>query len=35
MPEEQASEDLHVTEADVTMVAVDDQFKPTPILRKP
>jgi acyl-CoA thioesterase YciA len=25
----------HVTEADVTMVAVDDDFKPTPILRSP
>ena len=25
---------VHVTEADVTMVAVDDQFKPTPIVRK-
>jgi len=25
----------HVTEADVTMVAVDDDFKPTPILRAP
>jgi acyl-CoA thioesterase YciA len=24
---------VHVTEADVTMVAVDDDFKPTPILR--
>lgn len=24
---------VHVTEADVTMVAVDDQFKPTPIVR--
>ena len=24
---------VHVTEADVTMVAVDDNFKPTPILR--
>jgi len=24
---------VHVTEADVTMVAVDDGFKPTPILR--
>jgi acyl-CoA thioesterase YciA len=24
---------VHVTEADVTMVAVDDEFKPTPILR--
>ena len=23
---------VHVTEADVTMVAVDDEFKPTPIL---
>lgn len=26
---------VHVTEADVTMVAVDDDFKPTPILRRP
>lgn len=25
---------VHVTEADVTMVAVDDNFKPTPILRR-
>ena len=25
---------VHVTEADVTMVAVDDEFKPTPIQRK-
>jgi acyl-CoA thioesterase YciA len=25
---------VHVTEADVTMVAVDDQFRPTPILRR-
>jgi len=25
---------VHVTEADVTMVAVDEQGKPTPILRK-
>lgn len=24
---------VHVTEADVTMVAVDDEFKPTPVLR--
>jgi acyl-CoA thioesterase YciA len=24
---------VHVTEANVTMVAVDDEFKPTPILR--
>ena len=24
---------VHVTEADVTMVAVDDNFKPTPVLR--
>jgi acyl-CoA thioesterase YciA len=24
---------VHVTEADVTMVAVDDDFRPTPILR--
>lgn len=24
---------VHVTDADVTMVAVDDEFKPTPILR--
>jgi acyl-CoA thioesterase YciA len=26
-------EHVHVTEADVTMVAVDDEFKPTPIVR--
>jgi acyl-CoA thioesterase YciA len=26
---------VHVTEADVTMVAVDDDFRPTPILRRP
>lgn len=26
---------VHVTEADVTMVAVDDQGKPTPVLRPP
>jgi acyl-CoA thioesterase YciA len=26
---------VHVTEADVSMVAVDDDFKPTPILRRP
>jgi acyl-CoA thioesterase YciA len=26
---------VHVTEADVTMVAVDDDFKPTPILHRP
>jgi acyl-CoA thioesterase YciA len=26
---------VHVTEADVTMVAVDDDFKPVPILRRP
>ncbi|MBL8860237.1 MAG: acyl-CoA thioesterase [Planctomycetes bacterium] len=26
---------VHVTEADVTMVAVDDQFQPTPIQRPP
>ena len=25
---------VHVTEADVTMVAVDDEFRPTPIVRK-
>jgi acyl-CoA thioesterase YciA len=25
---------VHVTEADVTMVAVDDDFRPTPILRR-
>lgn len=25
---------VHVTEADVTMVAVDDEFKPTPILTR-
>ena len=25
---------VHVTEADVTMVAVDDDFKPTPILKR-
>ena len=25
---------VHVTEADVTMVAVDDDFKPTPIVRR-
>ncbi len=24
---------VHVTEADVTMVAVDDEFRPTPVLR--
>jgi acyl-CoA thioesterase YciA len=26
---------VHVTEANVTMVAVDDEFKPTPIMRPP
>ncbi len=26
---------VHVTEADVTMVAVDDEFKPTPIVSRP
>ena len=29
------SQNVHVTEAKVTMVAVDDQLKPTPISRRP
>ena len=29
------SQTIHVTEAKVTMVAVDDQLRPTPIARRP